>query len=87
MGYKLVCIANSLKIRLVNLAQRTGNWMAFSLGSIFVELTCNTAKFLSGMDKAGVAAYAGSGKVVEHVLDAKWLKRIAGVFALPGVEG
>ena len=30
--------------------------MAFSLGSIFVELTCNTAKFLSGMDKASVAA-------------------------------
>jgi hypothetical protein len=30
--------------------------MAWSLGSIFVELTCNTAKFLSGMDKAGVAA-------------------------------
>ncbi len=30
--------------------------MAFSLGSIFVELTCNTAKFLTGMDKASVAA-------------------------------
>ena len=30
--------------------------MAFSLGSIYVELVANTAKFLSGMDAASVAA-------------------------------
>jgi hypothetical protein len=30
--------------------------MAFSLGSIYVELVANTAKFLTGMDKASLAA-------------------------------
>jgi cell wall-associated NlpC family hydrolase len=32
-----------------------------------------------------VHAYAGAGKVVEHTLDAKWIKRIAGVFSFPGI--
>jgi cell wall-associated NlpC family hydrolase len=34
-----------------------------------------------------VHAYAGgSGRVVEHVLDFSWIRRIAGVFRFPGVE-
>jgi hypothetical protein len=44
--------------------------MAFSLGSIFVNLTCNTAQFLTGMEKGSVAARklgkdvrAGTGEV------------------------
>lgn len=31
-----------------------------------------------------IHAYAGSDKVVEHVLNTKWLKRIEGVFQFPG---
>lgn len=35
-----------------------------------------------------IHAYAGgSGRVVEHVLDTAWIRRIAGVFCFPGIEG
>jgi len=33
-----------------------------------------------------IHAYAGADKVVEHILDAGWSWRIAGVFSFPGVE-
>ena len=33
-----------------------------------------------------IHAYAGIGKVVEHIMDNKWRKRIAGAFSYPGVE-
>jgi len=32
-----------------------------------------------------IHAYSGNGKCVEHVMDDKWRKRIAGVFSYPGV--
>ena len=41
--------------------------MAFSMGSIFVELTANTAQFLTGMDKAKFAAKQ-AGKDIEKGL-------------------
>ena len=37
-------------------------------------------------DKGIIHAHAGIGRVVETALDAKWRKRIAGIFSLPGVE-
>jgi NlpC/P60 family putative phage cell wall peptidase len=33
-----------------------------------------------------IHAYAPSGKVVEHIMDAKWKKRISAAFTFPGVE-
>lgn len=55
--------------------------MAFSLGSIFVELTCNTAKFLTGMDKASVAAKK-TGKDIRSGLG-----EVSGSLALLGESG
>jgi len=37
---------------------------------------------------AVIHSYAGGRqRVVEHVLDARWMRRIRGVFSFPGVEG
>lgn len=33
-----------------------------------------------------IHAYAGVGRVFEHKLNAKWLRRVAGCYAIPGVE-
>src|SRR5665213_423152 len=33
-----------------------------------------------------IHAYRPNGKVVEHIMDAKWKKRIAAAFEFPGVE-
>jgi len=33
-----------------------------------------------------IHAYATIGKVVEHIMDVKWRRRIEGCFAFPGVE-
>ena len=37
-------------------------------------------------DRGIIHAYSGVGRVFEHKLNAKWLRRVAGCYAIPGVE-
>ena len=55
--------------------------------NIKVTAPCHVAIVTTVMGVRGMLhAYAGNRKVVEHVMDAKWQRRIEGCFSFPNIE-
>lgn len=71
--------------RLIELAPddfRPGNVLCMR-----VPVPCHTAIATELMGQVGIVhAYSGAGAVVEHNMDFQWLRRVAGVFMIPGTE-
>ena len=54
--------------------------------NIKLTVPCHAAIVTTVQGRPGmIHAYSGSGKVVEHLIDEKWRRRIEGCFSFPGV--
>ena len=77
-----VCRARMIEIPLFEPMQ-PGDILVFRVPTV----ACHTAIVTELHGKPGIVhAYSPAGKVVEHCIDEKWRRRVAGCFLAPGVS-